>query len=96
MARICIEATPSDDLREYRFKIKRRKVRMNSSNQGCIDIEGQCGDGRPLRLVYGLVGDVGATLGIRMTCDDTHDIPMPQLEIFPPGPVQDGAVDFTL
>jgi hypothetical protein len=96
MARLCIQATPSDDLHEYRLKIGRRRVRMNSQNQGCIDVDGECGDERRLRLSYGLVGDVGATLGLAMTCDGDRDIPLPDLEIFPPGPVMGGAVDFRL
>jgi hypothetical protein len=96
MARICIEATPGEGIRRYELRVDENDedfVRAN--NKGCIDIEGECGDGSTHYIYYALVGTVGATLGLKVYCDDTLVVDVP-LEIYAPGPIQGGDVEFPL
>jgi hypothetical protein len=96
MARICIEATPSDSLRRYELRVDEYDTDfVTANNQGCIDIEGTCGDGSTHYVYYALVGPVGATLGLKVYCDETLLVDIP-LSIRPPGPIQGGDVEFRL
>jgi len=96
MARICIEAAPSDDLRRYELRIDETdRDFVGANNKGCIDIEGDCGDGSTHYIHYVLVGAVGATLGLKVFCDDTLKVDIP-LEISAPGPIQGDNVEFRL
>lgn len=96
MARICIEATPSANLRRYELRVDENDedfVRAN--NEGCIEIDGTCGDQSKHYVYYSLLGPVGATLGLKVYCDGTLKVDVP-LEIYAPGPIQGGDVEFRL
>jgi hypothetical protein len=96
MARICIEATPSDDLRRYELRVDEHdRDFVGANNKGCINIDGACGDGSTHYIYYVLVGQVGATLGLKIFCGDELKVEIP-LEVFPPGPLQSGDVEFEL
>lgn len=96
MSRICIEAAPSDTLRRYELRIDERDEDfIGANNKGCITIPGECGDGSTHYIYYVLVGQVGATLGLKIYCDGELKVDIP-VEIYAPGPLQSGEVEFEL
>lgn len=96
MARICIEATPSDDLTRYELRLDNDDAEfVGADNQGCKSVDGTCGDGSSHRLYYVLHGPIGAKLTVKILCDDAT-IGTYEIEIFPPGGPMGGHVRFVL
>ena len=97
MARICIEATPSDDLERYELRLDDSDEDfIGPDGKGCVNRpDCQCGDGSVHRLYYGLFGPIGAKLEVKIFCDDAQ-IRDYEIEIFPPGGSMQGTAEFTL
>jgi hypothetical protein len=98
MANIRLEATPSDDLEQYTLALDDpgNEVDMSPDNTGLGPVEGTCGDGSEHRLYYALRQTVGAKLSVVGYCDDGSEVLNCEIEIYPPGPVETGWVDFVL
>lgn len=97
MATLTITAEPSENLERYELQLDddRNDLPMGDENECTVDIDGNCGDGSSHKLHYVLLGEVGATLGLTIKCDDAVVIEVP-LEIYEPGPIQRGHVEFEL
>lgn len=96
MARICVEATPSDDLDRYELRLDNDDAEfVGADNEGCKTIPGTCGDGSAHTLYYVLFGPIGAKLTVEITCDGA-EIGTYEIEIYPPGGEMGGQVDFVL
>ena len=98
MAIINLEATPSEDLQQYTLALDDpdNEVDMSPNDEGSGPVQGTCGDGSNHRLYYSLRGPVGAKLSVVGRCDDENEVLNCEIEIFPPGPIETGWVDFTL
>jgi hypothetical protein len=97
MAKICVEATPSDDLDRYELKLDNDDTDfVGADGKGCLDLDNNvCGDGTRHRLYYALFGPSGAKLTVKISCDDA-EIGTYEIEMFPPGGEIQGNVRFDL
>ncbi|HET9638679.1 MAG TPA: hypothetical protein VFP12_05695 [Allosphingosinicella sp.] len=97
MAELRFAVAPSDNLERYEMQVddNLRNIELGTDNEGSATVNGRCGDGSMHRLYYVLVGPVGASLGLKIFCDDTLRTNI-TLRVYAPGPVQHGDVEFRL
>ncbi len=97
MATLCIEATPSDDLFRYELRLDNfNNDFIGADGRGCIELpDNVCGDGSIHILWYLVDGPIGATLRVKLFCDDAQ-IRDYNIEIYSPGGEIQGDAEFDL